>query len=71
MAHTCPYFGSRKAVPQAELVVLPYNLLLSKTARETLGIELQDQVVIIDEAHSEIAFIFIFYFQNWAQDIAF
>ncbi|KAF8195495.1 helicase C-terminal domain-containing protein [Pholiota molesta] len=40
LAHTCPYFGSRRAIPQAELVTLPYNLLLQKSA------------LLIDEAHS-------------------
>ncbi|GLB38502.1 putative DEXDc2 [Lyophyllum shimeji] len=54
MAQTCPYFGARRAIPQAELVMLPYNLLLQKTAREALGIDLTDQLVIIDEAHNLI-----------------
>ncbi|KAG2145902.1 DNA repair helicase [Suillus clintonianus] len=51
---TCPYYGSRRAIPQAELVTLPYNLLLQKTAREALGIDLTNQIVIIDEAHNLI-----------------
>ncbi|KAJ6584730.1 helicase C-terminal domain-containing protein [Mycena capillaripes] len=57
LANTCPYFGSRRAIPQAEacfLITLPYNLLLQKTAREALGIDLTDQIVIIDEAHNLI-----------------
>ncbi|KAG2010120.1 CHL1 helicase [Coprinopsis cinerea AmutBmut pab1-1] len=54
LANTCPYFGSRKAIPQAELVTLPYNLLLQKSAREALGIDLKGQIVIIDEAHNLI-----------------
>ncbi|OCH93459.1 DNA repair helicase [Obba rivulosa] len=53
-SETCPYFGSRRAIPQAQLVLLPYNLLLQKTAREALGIDLTNQVVIIDEAHNLI-----------------
>ncbi|KAN0087763.1 Helicase C-terminal domain containing protein [Tylopilus felleus] len=53
-AQTCPYYGSRKAIPQAELVTLPYNLLLQKSAREALGIDLSNQIVIIDEAHNLI-----------------
>ncbi|RDX47561.1 DNA repair helicase [Lentinus brumalis] len=51
-ADVCPYFGSRRAIPQAQLVLLPYNLLLQKTAREALGIDLTNQVVIIDEGHN-------------------
>ncbi|KIJ59456.1 hypothetical protein HYDPIDRAFT_118436 [Hydnomerulius pinastri MD-312] len=53
-AQTCPYYGSRRAIPQAELITLPYNLLLQRTAREALGIDLTNQVVIIDEAHNLI-----------------
>ncbi|KAF9534507.1 helicase C-terminal domain-containing protein [Crepidotus variabilis] len=52
--NTCPYFGSRRAIPQAQLVTLPYNLLLQKSAREALGINLKDQIVLIDEAHNLI-----------------
>lgn len=34
-------------------MLLPYNLLLQKNAREALGIDLTNQVIIIDEAHSK------------------
>ncbi|KAG5648406.1 hypothetical protein DXG03_004980 [Asterophora parasitica] len=54
-AQTCPYFGARRAIPQAELITLPYNLLLQRSAREALGIDLTDQIVIIDEAHNLIS----------------
>ncbi|CAL1712032.1 unnamed protein product [Somion occarium] len=54
-AQTCPYFGSRRAITQAQLVMLPYNLLLQSAARESLGIDLKDQVIIIDEAHNLIS----------------
>lgn len=50
----CPYYGSRKAVRRAQLVTLPYNLLLQSSSRETLGISLENNVVIIDEAHNLI-----------------
>ncbi|KAF9046470.1 helicase C-terminal domain-containing protein [Panaeolus papilionaceus] len=53
-AETCPYFGARKAIPQAQLITLPYNLLLQASAREALGIDLKDQIVLIDEAHNLI-----------------
>jgi hypothetical protein len=36
-----------------QVVTLPYNLLLHRDAREALGIDLTNQVVVIDEAHSE------------------
>ncbi|KAJ8560064.1 hypothetical protein K7X08_004122 [Anisodus acutangulus] len=49
---TCPYYGSRSMVHTADLVVLPYQSLLSKSSRESLGLSLKDSVVVIDEAHN-------------------
>ena len=49
---TCPYYGSRSMVPGADLVILPYQSLLSKSSRESLGLSLKDNIVIIDEAHN-------------------
>ncbi|KAK9473828.1 helicase C-terminal domain-containing protein [Dipodascopsis tothii] len=48
----CPYYGARDTVPPAEIVTLPYPLLLQPAARRVLGISLKDQIVIIDEAHN-------------------
>ncbi|KAL1860654.1 hypothetical protein VTK73DRAFT_7216 [Phialemonium thermophilum] len=48
----CPYYASRTAIPGAEIVTLPYPLLLQKSARDALGIHLEGNVVIIDEAHN-------------------
>ncbi|KAI5919437.1 helicase C-terminal domain-containing protein [Camillea tinctor] len=48
----CPYYASRTAIPGAEIITLPYPLLLQKTARDALGIKLGGNVVIIDEAHN-------------------
>ncbi|XP_053574791.1 ATP-dependent DNA helicase DDX11 [Bombina bombina] len=53
-AKACPYYGSRFAIPNAQLVVLPYQMLLHDSARQASGIKLKDQVVIIDEAHNLI-----------------
>ncbi|SCZ99515.1 BZ3500_MvSof-1268-A1-R1_Chr3-1g06054 [Microbotryum saponariae] len=51
---TCPYYGSRKAVRSAQLVTLPYNMLMSKAAREALGVSVKDHIIIVDEAHNLI-----------------
>ncbi|XP_054844360.1 ATP-dependent DNA helicase DDX11 [Eublepharis macularius] len=51
-AKACPYYGSRFAIPAAQLVVLPYQMLLHEATRNASGIKLKDQVVIIDEAHN-------------------
>jgi len=48
----CPYYASRTAILGAEIVTLPYPLLLQQSAREALGIKLEGNVVIIDEAHN-------------------
>ena len=36
-----------------QVITLPYNLLLNESAREALNIDLRDQIVVIDEAHSK------------------
>ncbi|CDR88405.1 related to CHL1-protein of the DEAH box family [Sporisorium scitamineum] len=51
---TCPYFAARSSAKQAELVTLPYNLLLQKDARNALGISLEGCIVLFDEAHNLI-----------------
>ncbi|KAJ9588736.1 hypothetical protein L9F63_017971 [Diploptera punctata] len=48
----CPYYASRAAVTDAQVVVVPYNTLLHKNTRKACGIDLTDGVVIIDEAHN-------------------
>ncbi|OAA81954.1 DNA helicase (DNA repair), Rad3 type [Akanthomyces lecanii RCEF 1005] len=48
----CPYYASRTALPGAEIVTLPYPLLLQKKARDALGIKLEGNIVIVDEAHN-------------------
>ncbi len=48
----CPYYGTRAAIASAELVALPYNMLLHKSTRESLGIELKGNIVVVDEAHN-------------------
>ncbi|KAJ8975064.1 hypothetical protein NQ317_005781 [Molorchus minor] len=48
----CPYYASRKAAEDAEVVLIPYNTLLHKATREANGIQLKNNIVIIDEAHN-------------------
>lgn len=48
----CPYYSSRKAVETADVVLLPYQALFHRDAREALGISLEGNVVIVDEAHN-------------------
>jgi chromosome transmission fidelity protein 1 len=36
-----------------QVVTLPYNLLLHRDARDALGIDLTNQIIVVDEAHSK------------------
>jgi chromosome transmission fidelity protein 1 len=49
---TCAYYASRQAVAAAELVVVPYSMLASEQTRNAIGLELQNAIVLVDEAHN-------------------
>ena len=51
-SNLCAYYGVREALKSAEVVVLPYNTLLSKATRESVGLSLEQALVIVDEAHN-------------------
>ena len=48
----CPYYASRRALVDADIVVSPYNTLLHRETREALGVDLAHSVVVVDEAHN-------------------
>ncbi|KAJ6222187.1 hypothetical protein RDWZM_000732 [Blomia tropicalis] len=48
----CPYYASRLSLSDAEIVILPYNIIFHKGTRESFGIDLTDSIVIVDEAHN-------------------
>eukprot|EP00347_Sterkiella_histriomuscorum_P014288 403361448 len=48
----CGYFGSRKAMAEADFIVTPYQSILSESTRDSLGISLNNKVLIFDEAHN-------------------
>ncbi|KAE8740581.1 hypothetical protein FOCC_FOCC013914 [Frankliniella occidentalis] len=48
----CPYYATRASVADAQVVVVPYNTILHKSTREACGIQLKNNVIIIDEAHN-------------------
>ncbi|KAM9377189.1 ATP-dependent DNA helicase DDX11 [Pholidichthys leucotaenia] len=50
--HSCPYYATRLAIAPAQLVVLPYQMVLHEATRRAAGVQLKGQVVIIDEAHN-------------------
>ncbi|XP_044286098.1 Fanconi anemia group J protein isoform X2 [Varanus komodoensis] len=48
----CPYFAARELMAEAEIVFCPYNYLLDSQIRESMEINLKNQVVVLDEAHN-------------------
>lgn len=52
----CPYYASRQLESVADVILIPYSSLVNKVTRSALGIELEGNVVVIDEAHSILDF---------------
>jgi len=49
----CPYYASRKAVHNSQVVCMPYSVLLHKDIREAVGLDdVRGKVIIFDEAHN-------------------
>lgn len=48
----CPYFVSRELIEGADIVFMPYNYLLDPKARKANKVELNNTIVILDEAHN-------------------
>ncbi|CAJ0576404.1 unnamed protein product, partial [Mesorhabditis spiculigera] len=48
----CPYFASKAAIPLCEIVLVPYQVVLHEETRETWGIDMRDDVLVLDEAHN-------------------
>lgn len=52
--NACPYYASRKAAKEAQLVMVPYNTILHSGTREGVGLRVKNSVVLLDEAHNLI-----------------
>ncbi|XP_076749347.1 regulator of telomere elongation helicase 1 isoform X1 [Xylocopa sonorina] len=48
----CPYFLSRELKQNADITFMPYNYLLDAKSRRTQGIDLQNNIILLDEAHN-------------------
>uniref|UniRef100_A0A8C0RT52 DNA 5'-3' helicase n=1 Tax=Canis lupus familiaris TaxID=9615 RepID=A0A8C0RT52_CANLF len=48
----CPYYTARELIEDAHIIFCPYNYLLDAQIRESMDINLKEQVVILDEAHN-------------------
>lgn len=48
----CPYYSTRLAARDAHIVLLPYQMLLHEKTRRQTGLNINNAVIIIDEAHN-------------------
>ncbi|XP_023372406.1 Fanconi anemia group J protein [Otolemur garnettii] len=48
----CPYYTARELIGDADIIFCPYNYLLDSQIRESMDLNLKEQVVILDEAHN-------------------
>ncbi|CAI2301270.1 unnamed protein product [Caenorhabditis sp. 36 PRJEB53466] len=48
----CPYFLSRQRSESAELILLPYNYIIDPKMRRRYKLDLNNSIVIFDEAHN-------------------
>lgn len=52
--NACPYYATRNSIGAAEVILAPYTSVLNSRNRESVGLDLTDCVLIIDEAHNII-----------------
>jgi len=50
----CPYYAARSASREADIILAPYSSLIVSETRESLGLTLDNKVVVVDEAHNLI-----------------
>ncbi len=50
----CPFYFTRDTVEQADILFVPYNYLVDPTFRSSLGIPLENSILIFDEAHNVV-----------------
>lgn len=48
----CPYYLAKELKQEADIVFMPYNYLLDPKSRKANGVDLMNNVVILDEAHN-------------------
>lgn len=48
----CPYYASKELIDDAEIIFMPYNYLLDPKMRKANKIDLQNTIIILDEAHN-------------------
>lgn len=50
--HVCPYHYIKYIVNKADIVLSPYNFILDPIVRKSIGLDLEDRIIVFDEAHN-------------------
>ena len=48
----CGYYATRRAQTDADIIVTPYQTILSEATRASVGISLFNKILVFDEAHN-------------------
>lgn len=48
----CPYYASKQLASDADVIFMPYNYLLDQNILKYLNLNLNDAIIIFDEAHN-------------------
>ncbi|KAI5150425.1 chromosome transmission fidelity protein 1 [Enteropsectra breve] len=48
----CPYYWAKNNASECKIVFLPYNLLFTREGRESADIDLENKIIVVDEAHN-------------------
>eukprot|EP00795_Rhopilema_esculentum_P015838 gene15838-7165_t len=51
-ANACPYYAARDLMDEADIIFCPYNYLIDPLIRSQMGINLKDEILVLDEAHN-------------------
>ena len=50
----CPYYATHLSINTSQFIILPYNNILNKRIKNNININLQNNIIIFDEAHNII-----------------
>ena len=48
----CPHYHNRLQVKDVDMILMPYNYLMDTQIRKNMGIQLENAIIIVDEAHN-------------------
>ena len=53
-SQVCPFYLTKHMLPESEIVFVPYNYLIDPLARRSIGMSIENSVLIFDEAHNVV-----------------